>query len=135
MSATSADKEIIIHSLEHALAACAAAADLKVPLRLASARGAALQTGALWFKAVIEQAIAAHPDLAVTAVLDCGDQPGAVMAALRAGLTRLRFAGSEQLCAKLAAMGAEFVPAAAFSLDLLDAREPEAACRAFLGGR
>jgi hypothetical protein len=134
LSATSADKEIIIHSLEHALAACAAAADLKVPLQLASARGAALQTGPMWFKAVIEQAMAAHPDLALTAILDCGDQPGAVMAALRAGLTRLRFAGSETIRAKLAGMGAEFVPAAASTLDLLDVREPEAACRAFLSG-
>jgi hypothetical protein len=135
LSATSADKEIIVHTLQHALAACAAAADLNIPLQLASARGAALQTGPLWFKAIIEQAIAAHPDVALTAVLDCGDQPGAVMAALRAGLTRLRFAGSETIGAKLAAMGAEFVPAAASTLDLLDARESEAACRAFLGGR
>ena len=135
MSATSADKEIVVYSLDHALAACAAAADLKIPLQLASARGAALQTGPMWFKAVIEEAIAAHPDVVVTAVLDCGDQPGAVMAALRVGLTRLRFAGSETIRAKLAGMGAEFVPAAASTFDLLDVREPEAACRAFLGGR
>jgi len=89
----------------------------------------------MWFKAVIEQAKTAHPDVALTAILDCGDQPGAVMAALRAGFTRLRFAGTETICAKLAAMGAAFVPAAASTLDLLEVREPEAACRAFLGGR
>jgi len=134
LSATSANKEIIVHSLEHARAACAVAADLKIPLQLASARGAALQTGPMWFKAVIEQARAAHPYVALTAILDCGDQAGAVMAALRVGLTRLRFAGSETIRAKLAAMGAEFVPAAASTLDLLDAKEPEGACRAFLGG-
>src|SRR3974390_1862641 len=89
------DREIIIHSLEHALAACTAAAALKVPLTLASARAAALQSGPQWFKAVIEAAAAAHPDVAVTAILDCAEEPGAVMAALRAGLSRLRFSGSD----------------------------------------
>src|SRR5215469_13841462 len=95
LSATHAEKEIIIHSLEQALAACAAAADLSLPLQLASARGAAMQAGPMWFKAVIDEAASAHPNVAVTAILDCGDQPGAVMAALRVGLTKLRCAGSE----------------------------------------
>ena len=135
MSTTGPDKEIIIHSLDHALAACAAAAALKVPLTLASARGAALQAGPQWFKAVIEAAMAAHPDVTLTAILDCADEPGAVMAALRAGLSRLRFSGPEELRTKLAAMGAEFVAEAMTTLDLLDRRQPEAACRTFLSGR
>ena len=135
MSATGPDKEIIIHSLDHALAACAAAAELRLPLTLASARGAALQTGPAWFKAVIEAAMAAHPDVVVTATLDCGDEPGAVMAALRAGLTRLRFDGGDVVRARLAGMGAEFVEAATTVLDLLDRRRPDAACRVFLAAR
>jgi fructose/tagatose bisphosphate aldolase len=127
-------KEIIVHSLDHALAALAAASALNLPVTLASAPGAATQVGPAWFKAVIDQAIAAHPDVVVTAILDCGDEPGAVMGALRTGLKQLRFNGPEPVHAKLAAMGAEFVdesPAA--TLDLLDVREPEVACRAFLG--
>ncbi len=127
-------KEIIVHSLDHALAAFAAADAAKVPLTLASARGAAAQAGPAWFKAVIEAAMADYPAVVATAILDCGDEPGAVMAALRLGLTQLRFAGSETVRAKLAAMGAVFAaePAAFAQLDLCDAREPEAACRAFL---
>ena len=130
-------REIIIHSLDHARAALAAAAALGLPVTLASATDAALQTGPLWFKAVIDEACAAYPGVAVTAILDCGDEPGAVMAALRSGLTQLRFSGAGELRDKLTAMGAEFaaVPPAGAALDLHDQREPEAACRAFLGRR
>jgi hypothetical protein len=130
-------KEIIVHSLDHALAAFAAADAAKVPLTLASARGAAAQAGPAWFKALIEAARAAYPGVVATAILDCGDEPGMVMAALRLGLTRLRFGGSEPLRAKLTAMGAAFVaePASSAQLDLLDTREPKVLCRAFLDER
>jgi len=128
-------REIIIHSLDHARAALAAASALNLPVTLASAPGAASQAGPAWFKAVIDEAKAAHPEVAVTAILDCGDEPGAVMAALRTGLTQLRSSCAETVREKLAAMGAEFIPAAIATLDLLDAREPEAACRVFLAGR
>jgi fructose/tagatose bisphosphate aldolase len=128
------NREIIVHSLDHALAALAAAAALKLPVTLASARGAALQAGPAWFKAVIDEARATHPDVDVIAILDCGDEPGAVMAALRTGLTQLRFSGSETVRGKLAAMGAEFAASADATLDLLDVREPEAVCRVFLAG-
>ncbi|HKT17470.1 MAG TPA: hypothetical protein VJR47_05475 [Stellaceae bacterium] len=125
-------REIIIHSLEHARAALAIAASLDAPLVLASAAGAALQTGPLWFKSVIAQASAAHPDVALTAVLDCGEAPGAVMAGLRAGLKHFRFSGRADIRAKLAAMGAQFAEPPAAALDLRDTREPETAIRAFL---
>jgi fructose/tagatose bisphosphate aldolase len=126
-------REIIIHSLDHARAALAAAATLKVPVTLASAPGAAMQAGPAWFKAVIDEARAAHRDVAVTPILDCGDEAGAVMAALRTGLTQFRFHGADAVRDKLAAMGGAFVTPAESVLDLLDQREPEAVCRAFLG--
>jgi hypothetical protein len=128
-------KEIIVHSLDHALAAFAAADAAKVPLTLTSARGAAAQAGPAWFKALIEAAMAVYPAVVATAILDCGDEPGMVMAALRLGLTRFRFGGSQTSRVKLTAMGADFAaePASSAQLDLLDAREPKALCRAFLG--
>jgi fructose/tagatose bisphosphate aldolase len=126
------NKEVTVHSLAQASAALAAAAALKRPVALASAPGAAMQAGPAWFKSVIDQACAAHPDAAVTAILDCGDEAGAVMAGLRAGLKHFRFAGSQAMRQKLAAMGAEFAAPAASTLDLHDARQPEAAVRAFL---
>ena len=128
-------REIIVHSLAQARASLAAAAALKLPVTVASAPGAALQSGCGWFKAMIEEARAAHPSAAVTAILDCGDEPGAVMAALRVGLKQLRFNGEGAVRAKLAAMGADFMPAPAAVLDLRGVKEPEAACSVFLEER
>lgn len=125
-------REIVIHSLDHARAALAAAAACGKGATLASAPGAATQTGPGWFKAVIEQARDAYPQVAVKAILDCSDQPGAAMAALRLGLKDLRFHGAAELREKLAGMGAVFAPPAEASLDLGEIKEPEAACAAFL---
>lgn len=135
MSATGSSKEIVVHSLAHALAALKAASALKIPVTLASAPGAASQAGPGWFKALVEEATRSHPDVVVTAILDCGDEPGAVMAALRTGLKQIRFEGPDELRRKLAAMGAEFVAPATAVLNLLDAREPATTCTVFLGQR
>jgi len=124
-------REIVIHSLEHAQAALAAAAACGQDVTLASAPGAALQTGPGWFKSVIEQASAAYPAVAVKAILDCSDQPGAAMAALRAGLKDLRFHGAVELREKLAGMGAVLAPPPDAVLDLREISGPEAACTAF----
>ena len=125
-------REIVIHALAHARAALAAAAARGIPVTLASAPGAALQTGPAWFKAVIDQAGEEHPAVAVTAILDCGDQPGAAMAALRLGLKDLRFHGAAELRSKLEGMGAVLALPAGSVLDLRAVAEPEVACAAFL---
>jgi Fructose-bisphosphate aldolase class-II len=131
---TVSDREIVIHALDHAEAALAAAAALRLPVTLASAPGAAAQAGPAWFKALIEAASVRHPDVTVTAILDCGDEPGAVMAALRAGLRELRFSGSDELRTKLRELGAVFhAPMKqGESLDLRSVAQPEKAVRAFL---
>ncbi|HEY3919424.1 MAG TPA: hypothetical protein VGL83_16665 [Stellaceae bacterium] len=126
-------REIVIHSLGHARVALAAAAARGVPVTLASAPGAALQAGPAWFKAVIDQASETYPQVAVTAILDCGAAPGAAMAALRAEVRHLRFHGAAGLLPKLAEMGAVFAAPAEEVLDLIDSAEPETACAAFLG--
>ena len=126
-------REIIIHSLDHARAALAAAVACGKEVTLVSAPGAALQAGPGWFKAVIDQASEAYPQVAVTAILDCGDQPGAVLAALRLGLKHIRFDGPPEIRAKLAEMGAVLAEPPEAALDLLAVREPESACRTFLG--
>ncbi|HWE73659.1 MAG TPA: hypothetical protein VG328_10910 [Stellaceae bacterium] len=124
--------EIVIHSLADARAALAAAASCGRNVILASAPSAALQAGPGWFKAVIEEVCQAYPQVGVTAILDCGDQPGAAMAALRLGLKNLRFHGGAEAGAKLEGMGAIFAPRAEASLDLREISEPETACTAFL---
>ena len=131
-----AERPIIVHSLREARAAVAVAAELGVPVTLASAPEAAGYLGALWFRELIAMASAERPEAEVDAVLDCGDQPGHVMAALRQGLKRLHFSGPKSTAETLAALAgqydAEIVTGALRAHDLLDQAEPEAACRRWL---
>ncbi len=130
-------KAVIVHSLEHARAALAAAAGLGVPVTLASAPGAAATAGPGWFQEVVAQAGADFPQVAISAVLDCADRPGHVLAALRLGLARVRFTGEPALAAKLSAIaeqhGAELVTGDLPALDLRGRPRPEQACRDWLG--
>jgi hypothetical protein len=133
------DKRIIVHSLAHARAALGAARALKRPITLVSAAGCAGSAGPLWFKSLIDAAATEYP-AAVAAVLDCGDEPGMALNALRHGLKRLRVAGEPSALTRLkdiarqsgAAIETGKPPPA---LDLLDVRDPAAAVRAYLGPR
>ncbi len=128
---------IIVHSLEHARAALAASSALNLPVTLQGAPGAGTYAGPTWFLALIAEAHAAYPGAEVAAIIDCADEAGSALAALRAGCRRVRFTGRADVRARLAeiaaALGAEIEgeePVEA--LDLLDRRDPEAACRAWL---
>jgi hypothetical protein len=132
-------RRIIIHSLAHARAALGVAAALGVPVTLASAVGAGGYAGPLWFKALIEAALHEHPGVAAAAVLDCADEAGTTLGALRAGIKRVRFTGADEVRERLAAIaaqlgatieGGEPPPA----LDLLDAPDPTRLCHAYLSG-
>ncbi len=126
----------MVHSLEHARNALAAAADLGMPVTLASAPGAAGYAGPGWFVEMVAQARDEFPEVRAGALLDCGDKPGHVLAALRMGLTRVRFTGRKTVAGKLAAIaeayGAELVTGRLDALDLRLATDPAAACRAWL---
>ena len=130
-------RRIVVHSLEQARAALGAASELGVPLTLASALGAGGYVGPLWFKALIEAARADHPAVNLTAVLDCADEAGTALGALRAGLKCVRFTGPAEVRARIAAIAAELGAtidheAAPERLDLLDIPDPKGAARAFL---
>jgi hypothetical protein len=135
---------ILIHSLDDARAALAAASALGVPVTLASAPGAAGYAGPGWFGEVVAAAQAEHPAVAVRAVLDCGDAPGAVMAAIRWATTPgrarfdLRFTGDPRhekaLGEMAAAAGLRLVRELGAGLDLRRVRDPAEACRRWLGG-
>ncbi|MFQ6017778.1 MAG: class II fructose-bisphosphate aldolase [Kiloniellaceae bacterium] len=134
-----AERAIIVHTLDEARAAVAAAAQLGVPVTLASAAGAAGYTGALWFREVAATAAAERPEVEVTAVLDCGTKPGLVLAALRQGLKTVRFTGRKSTARTLseiaAGYGAELITGPFKAVDLLDQPEPEAVCRRWLARR
>ena len=78
----------------------------------------------------------AEPAAHFTAVLDCADRPGDVLAALRQGLVDLVFHGAGEVRAKLKAIaeakGARLLDPLAVDLDLADVADPAAACRRLL---
>jgi hypothetical protein len=98
---------IVIHSRDDACAALAAAG-AGASVLLHSAPGAGAYAGVGWFERLIAAARAEFPHVAVTAVLDCGDAPGAVLEAVRwlkePGREKitLRFAGDAATAARLA---------------------------------
>ena len=127
---------ILFHSLDHARAAVAAASELDVPFTLQSAPGAAAYAGVGFLKAVADEALG---DGDIEAVIDCGEDAGTALAALRASWVRVVFSGPPDMLEKLADIaaqqGARVVGggAEAAALDLLDVADPLAACRDFLG--
>jgi hypothetical protein len=88
---------VVVHDLEQARAALAAAAELGCAMELRSAPGAAAYAGVGYLKALGE---AAGCEL----LIDCGDDPGIVMAALRTGCRRLSFSGSADAARRLGEM-------------------------------
>jgi hypothetical protein len=91
------------HDLETALAA-AAAADPARPLHLLTPPGAAAQGGPAYYLEIVRRVAAAHPELAVTGILDCADDAALAHFALAMGWQRLVFAGNAKARARLAAL-------------------------------
>ncbi len=129
-------RAIMVHSLDDARTAAEVAADLGVPLTLVSAPGAAAYLGPGWFRTVTAILARSHPGLQIAAVMDCGDKAGHALAALQAGVPRVRFTGRKAVAAKLAeiaaAQGGEVLIGRLRALDLLDLPDPGAACRRWL---
>lgn len=95
--------------------------------------GAAAYWGPLYFQSLVRLAAEAEPGAGFTAILDCADRPGDVLAALRQGLTDLVFHGSGEVRDKLAAIavakGARLLPPTDVDIDLGSVRDPVASCR------
>lgn len=131
-------KAVIFLSLADAEAALAAADALGVKVTLLSARDAAASVGPGWFDAVVTLAKNQYPQTHCDAILDCGDAPGDAMAALRHGVTHIRYNGTRQTAiADIARQyGAAVLPDRPPALDLAAARsegtDAHAACLAWL---
>jgi hypothetical protein len=97
---------VIVHGIMQAKAAVRTA-DTARGLVLLSAPGAGIYAGAGWFNALCRQAAATRPELSVRAMLDCGDAPGAVLGALRAGLPAIIFTGEATIAARLGRLAAD----------------------------
>ncbi len=124
-------RQVVIHDLEQARAALEAAAELGVAIELRSAPDAAAYAGVGYLKALGELAGQALR-------IDCGDDAGLVMAALRTGCRKLAFSGPASLAERLADMAVqqgadvrhESRPPAC--LDLAPDADAGQACRAWL---
>ena len=129
-------RAILVHDLEHARTAAAAAVELGVPLTLASGPGAAAYLGPGWVRALGAALAQEFPALEVTLILDCADKPGHALAALRMGAAAVRFTGGRSVARKLkdiaAARGAAVITGRLKVLDLWGEEDPAAACRRWL---
>ena len=138
------DRPIIVHSLQDAKAALAVAQDLRLPVTLRSAPGAARYLGATVFRDMIDEAARSHPDVAVTSVFDCGSDPGLALGALRHGLKTIRVSVTGEVRERIADIAAQSGARleedgeeegdgnGGPALDLLDLDDPEAAVRVWL---
>jgi hypothetical protein len=94
----------IVHSLDEARAMLAAAREHGLAARLVSPPGAAAYLGVAYFWALVEAARAEFPDVAVDAVMDCGDDPGWALSALRTGFKRVVLGSNRRARARVAAI-------------------------------
>ena len=91
----------MVHGLADARLACTVARELGVTIELHSAPDAAASLGPGWFLGMVQEIERDFPDLAVTAVLDCGDAAGYAQAALRSGIKSIRFTGKPTVAEKI----------------------------------
>jgi hypothetical protein len=134
-----AARAVIVHSLDHARAACSAARALGVAVCLRSAPAAAGYAGPAWFRELAVAAAEEFPDVAISTSLDCGAAPGDALAALRAGIRTIRLRAPKAVRDKIVIIakrrGARLDDDRRAALDLDGVADPEAACRAWLARR
>ena len=104
---TEAAPVIIVHSLAQAVAALSAAAEAGRAIVLASSPDAGIYAGPGWFREIMEAAREAVPEARFTAILDCDEDAGAAMAAIRAGVQAIVFTGPAELATRLADIAAQ----------------------------
>jgi hypothetical protein len=92
--------QVVVHDRAQGEAALAAAAELGCAIWLRSAPDAAAYAGVGYLKALGD--LVGHE-----IVVDCGDDAGLAMAALRTGCRRLAFSGPAAVSQRLAEMAAE----------------------------
>lgn len=109
---------VIVHGMHHARQALAVGR----PVTLLSAPGAALYAGCGWWRALVEQARTAVPDVAMADILDCADGSGQALAALRIGQLWLVLwrtsPGWDEVAAIAAARGGRVLETSPAALDL-----------------
>jgi hypothetical protein len=96
------EARIVVHSLLQATAVLRASARAGRPVVLVSAPNAGGYVGPGWFKALAAAAREAVPDARCSSLLDCGDNVGAALAAIRAEVEGVIFTGRPDVARRLA---------------------------------
>ena len=97
-----AEPVIVVHSLAHAIAALKAAVRAGRPVVLVSPPGAGSYVGPGWFREVVAMARKAVPEARFSALLDCSDEVGAALAAIRAEVEGVVFTDRADVARRLA---------------------------------
>jgi hypothetical protein len=115
---------VIVHGLAMARAALAPGR----PVTLLSAEDAAIFAGVGWWRALMAACRDAHPGAVFQDILDCGDEPGRALEALRAGQPALILRAGPPVFADIAGraatLGAILLAEAPPALDLADSDAP-----------
>lgn len=128
---------IVVHELGHALAALTAARARNQPLLILSAAGAVRSAGAGWWRELVAQAREESPEQDVEWVLDCGDEPGMALAALREGVGTIALDADEPIWSRVAQIAAQCDASVIRvdrkgALDLIDSNNPQRDCNLYL---
>jgi fructose/tagatose bisphosphate aldolase len=100
-----ATRAVVVHSLAAARAALAAAkAEGARAVMLVSPRDAAAYMGVGFFAALADAARAEFPEIAIEAAMDCGDDPGWALSALRMGFNAVVLRGNPRARTRVAAI-------------------------------
>jgi len=127
---------IMIHELAHAVAALEAAQWHGAPVTLVSAPGAVRTGGAGWWRELIAQARAQVPDAVADSLLDCADEPGMALAAIREGVEAVTLTGNADTLRRIGDIarqsGVALRAPARADLDLACSENPVADCENLL---
>lgn len=124
-------RAVVVYDLAQASAAARMAATANQQILLLSPPGAGAYMGAGYFAALVSGARATAPGARVLGVLDCADDAGWALGALREGIDGVCFRGPKKIAMKIADI-AEQQGAVLFrkrppALDLAEAPEPDTA--------
>lgn len=128
---------IVVHEIDHAVAALAAARAHERPIVILSAVGAARSAGAGWWRELVAQTREGSLDQDAEWILDCGDEPGMALAALREGVGSIALDAGEPIWSRVAQIAAQCDATVrrvdrTGALDLAGSNNPQRDCNLYL---
>jgi hypothetical protein len=132
-----ATARIVVHEIGHAVAALTAARAHNRAIAILSATGAVRSAGAGWWRELVAQAGDSVPGQGVEWILDCGDEPGMALAALREGVATIALDADEPIWSRVAQIAARSDASLLRvdrdgALDLAGSNNPQRDCNLYL---